>query len=182
MLGALGRLLEVFPGCVLIDPDLDPLVIARRETPATSPFLLGARELEGGALVPEQSWVAKRGSATSVVDDAPAPRRLLEVAPILNAAGWYHPAPVVAPVSLAERGTLVRFTNVTGLVAGETTLGDEMGSTRQRRSRAPRSRASRDSSERRGVRRAELSRRDRKERKKAPTRIELVCEALQASA
>ena len=57
----------------------------------------------------------------------PAPRRLLEVAPILNAAGWYHPAPVVAPVSLAERGTLVRFTNVTALVAGETTLGDELG-------------------------------------------------------
>jgi hypothetical protein len=127
VLAALGRSLEVFPGCVLVDPDADPLAIARLETPATSPFLLGARELDGGTAVPEQSWVAKRASATSVVDDAPAPRRLLEVAPILNAAGWHHPEPIVAPVSLAERGTLARFTNVTGLVAGETTLGEELG-------------------------------------------------------
>ena len=71
--------------------------------------------------------MAKRGSATSVGDDAPAPRRLLEVAPILDAAGWHRPEPVVTPVSLAEPGTLVRFTNVTGLIAGEKTLGAELG-------------------------------------------------------
>ena len=126
VLAALGRSLEVFPGCVLTDADVDPLAIARLETPATSPFLLAARELDGGTAVAQQSWVAKRASATSVVDDPPAPRRLLEVAPILNAAGWRHPEPLVAPVSLADRGTLARFVNVTGLVAGETTLGEEL--------------------------------------------------------
>ena len=126
VLAALGRTLEVFPGTVLVDPDADPLAIARLETPATSPFVLGARELDGGTTVPEQSWVAKRASATAVVDDPPAPRRLLEVAPVMSAAGWNHPAPLEGPSSLTERGTLARFVNVTGLVAGETTLGDEL--------------------------------------------------------
>jgi hypothetical protein len=126
VLAALGRTLEVFPGTVLVDPDADPLAIARLETPATSPFVLAARALGGGTTVPEQSWVAKRASTTAVVDDPPAPRRLLEVAPVLGAAGWNHPTPLVAPSSLSERGTLARFVNVTGLVAGETTLGDEL--------------------------------------------------------
>lgn len=45
---------------------------------------------------------------------------------MLSGAGWNHPTPVVAPASLRERGTLVRFVNVTGLVAGEATLGDEL--------------------------------------------------------
>ena len=126
-LAALGRTLEVFPGTVLVDPAVDPLVVARLATPATSPIVLTARELDGGTAVPEQSWVAKRASATAVVDDPSASLRLLEVAPIMAAAGWIHPTPVVAPTSLAERGTLVLFVNLTGLVAGETTLGAELG-------------------------------------------------------
>jgi len=42
-------------------------------------------------------------------------------APVLSAAGWYSPAPVVPPASLSSPGSLVRLTNVTALVAGETT-------------------------------------------------------------
>ena len=125
-LAALGRVLEVFPGTLLVDPPSDPVAIARLETPATSPLVLAARELDGGTTVPQASWVAKRASATAVVDDPAASLRLLEVAPILGAAGWNHPAPMTAPSSLGERGTLVRFVNLTGLVAGETTLGDEL--------------------------------------------------------
>jgi hypothetical protein len=126
VLSALGRSIEAFPGTVLVDPAADPLAIARLETPATSPFLLVARELDGGTAVPEASWVAKRASSTATVDDPPANARYLDVAPVLNAAGWYQPTPAAAPASLTDRGTLVRFTNVTGLVAGETTLGDDL--------------------------------------------------------
>lgn len=126
VLAALGRTLEVFPGTVLLDPAADPLAIARRETPATSPIQLVARELDGGTVVPEASWVATRASATAVAQDPPAMVRYLEVAPIMEAAGWYHPTPVVAPSSLADRGTLVQFVNRTNLIAGETTLGQEL--------------------------------------------------------
>jgi hypothetical protein len=123
---ALGRLLEVFPGTVLIDPAVDPLAIARLETPATDPMRLVARELDGGTLVSEASWVALRASTTTVVDDAPALRRYLDVAPILAAAGWNHPVPLALPVNRTNRGTLVRFVNHTGLIPDETTLGDEL--------------------------------------------------------
>lgn len=126
VLAALGRTLEVFPGTMLIDPAVDPVAIARLETPSTSPFVLAARELDGGTTLPQASWVAKRASASAAVDDPPAPLRLLEVAPILSGAGWNHPTPFAAPVSRAEPGTLARFANFTGLVAGETTLGDEL--------------------------------------------------------
>lgn len=125
-LAALGRTLEVFPRTVLVDPATDPLAIARLETPATSPLVLAARVLDAGTTVPQASWVAKRASATAVVDDPPVSLRLLEVAPLLGAAGWSHPTPLVAPASLGEPGTLARFVNLTGLVAGETTLGDEL--------------------------------------------------------
>jgi hypothetical protein len=126
ILAALGRTLEVFPDTVLVDPAADALAIARLETPATDPLRLVARELDGGTLVAEASWVAKRASATGVTDDPPTLRRYLEVAPIMQAAGWIHPQPLVAPASRSERGSLARFVNLTGLVAGETTLGDEL--------------------------------------------------------
>lgn len=123
---ALGRTLDIFPGTVLVDPALDALAIARLETPATDPVRLVARELDGGTLVPEASWVAMRASTTTAVNDAPALRRYFEVAPLLSAAGWNHPTPIALPTTLTSRGTLVRFINVTGLIAGETTLGDEL--------------------------------------------------------
>jgi hypothetical protein len=85
-----------------------------------------ARELDGGTLVAEASWVARRASSSTVADDPPAPRRYLEVAPIMQAAGWVHPEPLEPPASRAERGTLVRIVNLTGLVAGESTLGGEL--------------------------------------------------------
>jgi hypothetical protein len=127
VLDALGRTLAAFPGTLLVDPAVDALAIARLETPATSPLRLVARELDGGTTVAEASWVAKRASATTVVDDPPAPRRFLEVAPLLEAAGWGHPTPLQAPSSRSEPGTLARLVNLTALVAGETTLGDELG-------------------------------------------------------
>jgi hypothetical protein len=126
VLATLGRTLEVFPDTVLIDPAVDALAIARAETPATDPFRLVARELDGGTLVAEASWVARRASSSTVADDPPAPRRYLEVAPIMQAAGWVHPEPLEPPASRAERGTLVRIVNLTGLVAGESTLGGEL--------------------------------------------------------
>ena len=126
VLEVLGRTLEVFPGTVLVDPAVDPLAIARLETPATSPLVLVARELDGGTAVPEASWVAKRASASTVVDDPPAMLRFLEVGAGAPGSGLVPPGALRRPSSLSERGTLVAFKNVTGLVAGETTLGDEL--------------------------------------------------------
>lgn len=126
VLAALGRRLSVFPGTVLADPATDPLAIARPETPATEPLRLVARELDGSGAVPEASWVALRASSTAVTDDAPIQRRYLELAPLLAAAGWNHPLPAQAPSDLETRGSLVELVNFTGLIPGETTLGEEL--------------------------------------------------------
>lgn len=126
VLAALGRLVQVFPRTVLDDPSVDPLAVARLETPATDPMRLVAREGDGGTLVAEASWVAMRASSTTAVPDAPAMRRFLDVAPIMSAAGWNHPSPLELPFNRTNRGTLVRFVNLTGLIAGETTLGEEL--------------------------------------------------------
>lgn len=126
VMAALGRVLEVFPGTVLVDPATDALAIGRLETPATDVLKLLARELGDGTLVPEQSWVALRASATTAVADAPADRRYFDVAPALSAAGWNHPEPLAPPAHLGAPGTLVNFINRTGLIAGETTLGAEL--------------------------------------------------------
>jgi hypothetical protein len=64
--------------------------------------------------------------STTVEDDPPAPRRDLDVGPVLEAAGWVHPEPLALPASRAERGTLVRFVTLSARVAGESTLGGEL--------------------------------------------------------
>lgn len=126
VLAALGRSLEVFPGTVLVDPAVDPLCVGRPEVPATEPLRLVARVLDGSTTVPEQSWVHLQATAGGVVEASAALGRCVEVAPLMAAAGWYSPSPVVAPASSSQRGSLVRWYNTTGLVAGETTLGAEL--------------------------------------------------------
>lgn len=126
LLAILGRSLEIFPGTVLVDPATDPLALARPDESPAPPLRLVARELDGGAAVPEAPWRAVRADATSATEDPVAAARYLEVAPVLEAQGWYHPQPLAAPTSLTDRGTLVRLVNRTSLVAGETTLGSEL--------------------------------------------------------
>lgn len=126
LFGVLGRSLEVFPGTVLRDPATDPVAIARPALPASEAFRLVLRELDGAGQVPEASWVAQRASTTAVLEEPAAPRRYLDVAPVLAAAGWLHPVPLQLPARLGQPGTLVRWVNVTGLIADETLLGDEL--------------------------------------------------------
>lgn len=126
ILAALGRRLTVFPGTILIDPASDPAAIARPESPATEPLRLVVRELDSSGTIAEANWVAMRASANAVVEEPAAPRRYLEVAPVFAAAGWIHPEPFNPPTTLSQRGTLTDFVNITGLVIGETTLGDEL--------------------------------------------------------
>ncbi|MDO8903066.1 hypothetical protein [Hydrogenophaga sp.] len=126
LMGVLGRRLAVFPGNVLHDPTVDAVVIARPESPDTEPFRAVARELGEGALVPEARWVALRASSTAVAIDPAEDRRYVDLAPFLSQAGWIHPSPLALPTSLGQAGTLTQWINLTGLIAGETLLGDEL--------------------------------------------------------
>ena len=120
----LGRTLDLVPAAALVDPDADPLALAS----TGGPLQVVARQVDAAApqaaSVVAASWDAWQCTAT-VCTLSTAMRTYLPLAPILNAAGWYQPAPAV-PVSLAAPGAWGHWTNITGLVAGVTKLGDEL--------------------------------------------------------
>jgi hypothetical protein len=126
LLPFLGRALDVVPSALLSDPDNDPLAIARLATAPAGAFQLVARELDGGTLVPEQSWSAQKCDATSCTAIPATQRRYFALAPILATAGWYPLTPLVLPSSKTKPGSSSRLLNLTGLVAGTTRLGDEL--------------------------------------------------------
>ena len=67
-------------------------------------------------------WTCDASACTqSTVNDT-----FVQLTPVLNAAGWYQVTPLGAPTSLGEPGGWHRWTNTTGLVAGVSTVGDEL--------------------------------------------------------
>jgi len=126
MLRCIGRTLEMVPSAALRDPDADPLALAHT---AVGPLEVVALQLNAaapraGEVVADQ-WTAWKCTSAACQEDGPAQRTYLPVGPILNQAGWFQPVPG-APTSLADGGSWNRWTNVTGLVAGQTTYGEEL--------------------------------------------------------
>lgn len=125
MLAALGRTLDLVPAAALVDPDNDPLALAQV---GAGSLQVCARQIDASALhaadVTAQSWTAWQCTGAACTQST-ASRTYLPLAPLLNAAGWYQPAPG-APISLAQPGSWAHWTNVTGLVAGVTKYGDEL--------------------------------------------------------
>jgi hypothetical protein len=128
LLEPLGRTLDLVPSAALVSPGTtDPLALASQGTNPTEvvSLQLNPNAPNAGALSPAawDEWVctptACAQTSTSTL------RTYLQLTPILNAAGWYQPPPP-APVSLAAPGSWARWTNVTGLVAGHTSFGDEL--------------------------------------------------------
>ena len=126
ILQTLGRVLQVAPGALLTDPATDPVAIARLSSDPANRWQLMAREIDGGTLVAPSSWVAMQASAANVGSAPPALRQYTSIAPILADAGWYSAQPFAAPTSAIDMGSLARLQNVTGLLKGQTKLGDEL--------------------------------------------------------
>jgi hypothetical protein len=125
LLPFLGRTLDLVPSAALIDPDVDPLALASLGAGALE---VVARQLDAAAPraseVTAASWTAWSCTATACTSDQQS-RTYVPLKPILNAAGWFQPTPS-APTSLVAPGGWARWQNVTGLVAGMTTLGSEL--------------------------------------------------------
>lgn len=122
----IGRALDVVPTAALVDPDVDPVALARQ---GAHPYEIVARVLSGGAVpVAAGPWEALKCDATTCTP-VPAPaggRQYVPVAPALASAGFYPASPAPQPASSHDRAW-GHLTNVTGLVAGVTRLGDELG-------------------------------------------------------
>lgn len=127
LLPYLGRTLTLVPSAALVDPTTDPLAVGQRG--GTGPQLAVARQLDAAApqasAVTSEAWDLWTCTTTactqSTVTDA-----FVELSPILAAAGWAQATPLAPPVSSTVTQGWNRWTNVTGLVAGQTTFGEEL--------------------------------------------------------
>ena len=121
----LGRTLDLAAGAALVDPATDPLALIRA-TASSAPFQVAARVLSAGPVtVPPALYDALVCTAAACT---PTPQPLgayVPLAPVLANAGFYPASPPPQPASLGST-SWARFTNVTGLVAGATKLGDEL--------------------------------------------------------
>jgi hypothetical protein len=127
LLPHLGRVLELVPGAALIDPATDPLALGQDD--GAGPNVVVARQVDATApdagSVPSGPWSFWTCDAAACTQ-ASTTGAYVPLAPVLNAAGWYQPDALPAPTSLADQGGWHRWANTTGLVAGVSTVGDEL--------------------------------------------------------
>ena len=122
----LGRTLAFPAGSALLDPKTDALALVRA-VGATTGFELAAiaRGPSAATITPAdyESLACTDKVCTPV---ALTGATLVRVAPVLAKAGFYPVAPTALPASNKDTGWS-RMTNVAGLVAGKTRLGEELG-------------------------------------------------------
>ena len=122
----LGRVLTLAPAAALLAPGTDPLVLARKAG-SVGAYDLWANVLSpGGVAVPPDNYEALQIAGAAVNKVPLNNTSLVQLAPLVATAGFYPTAPLPAPASAADIAW-ARLTNITGLVAGTTKLGDELG-------------------------------------------------------
>ncbi|MFD1611146.1 hypothetical protein ACFSCW_04950 [Sphingomonas tabacisoli] len=125
LLAVTGRVLEIVPATALADPANDPIALGA--SGAGAPQVL-ARQVNsaapGAGTIASASWNLWACTDTGCSQQA-VTGLYIPVAPHLEAAGW-HQDPLPAPTSLTDQGGWQRWTNISGLVAGRSRLGDEL--------------------------------------------------------
>jgi hypothetical protein len=127
LLPYVGRVLELVPSAALVDPATDPLAVGQMG--GAGPNRVAARQLDTTApsagTLTATSWSLWSCTAATCVQTL-VTDALVDLGPLLNAAGWYTTTPVDDPVDAAHPGSWSRWTNVTGLVEGASRFGDEL--------------------------------------------------------
>lgn len=120
----LGRTLDLVTGAALLNPQLDPLVLVRARG-SSDPFQIASNVLTPGVPVPPGNYDALQCNVTSCAVVPINNSQCVPVGPILASAGFYAASPLPTPSSVSS-SSWAHFTNLTGLVAGVTKLGDEL--------------------------------------------------------
>jgi len=124
-LPALGRALSLVPAVALRDESADPILLARPAGSADA-FRVMARVISPGSIaVSPANWDVLRCDSTTCSTVTVTNASYVELEPWLAGAGFYRASPPPEPTSLASV-SWAHFTNVSGLVAGVTKLGDEL--------------------------------------------------------
>jgi IPT/TIG domain len=125
LLSYLGRVLTISTSAALVAPVSDPLVLARTAG-STGDFGIAANVLSAGSVaVTPANYDALQVSGSSIATISLTGASLVMVAPLLANAGFYPASPFPAPATPTDTAW-ARLTNITGLVAGSTSYGDEL--------------------------------------------------------
>jgi hypothetical protein len=125
MLKYIGRELSLAPTAALLNPATDPLALVR-VTGTTNPFAIASNVLTATSVtVTPANYDAIQCTSTASTTVALTGASFVPLAPILANAGFYPSSPLPVPANNTQTAWAT-FTNVTGLVAGTTMLGDEL--------------------------------------------------------
>ncbi len=121
----LGRVLTIAPSAGLINPAADPIALIAPAAPGQD-FALAAQVLNAATFkVPPADLQAVECTPTSKTIVPVTQVSVVPIAPILAAAGYYSSAPFPVPANSTVT-SWAQLVNTTGLVAGQTELGDEL--------------------------------------------------------
>jgi IPT/TIG domain len=121
----LGRELSLAPAAALVAPQTDPLAIIRA-TGSTDPWQIAANVLSAtsNAVTPGNYDAVKCTPTTSSTVSLTG-ASFVPLAPILATAGFYPASPLPLPNNSTQIAWAT-FTNISGLTAGVSRLGDEL--------------------------------------------------------
>jgi hypothetical protein len=127
VLAVLGRRLTLVPSAGLVDPTSDPLAVG--QLAGAGPQLALARQVDTTA--PQAGTVTSAAYALWTCDATTCTQStvtdsFVDLGPVLAAAGWHRDGPLAAPASSSDAKGWNTWTNVTGLVAGTSTIGAEL--------------------------------------------------------
>jgi len=121
----LGRELELAPAAALAAPGTDPLAIVR-PSGSSDPWQVAARVLTAApATVTPADYDAIQCTPVSSSTVKLTQASLVPLGPVLASAGFYPASPLPLPANSTQTAWAT-FSNITGLVAGVTRLGDEL--------------------------------------------------------
>ncbi|QUD88313.1 IPT/TIG domain-containing protein [Phenylobacterium montanum] len=120
-----GRVLQLAPAAAMVTPSSDPLALIRAKG-SGDPFLPAANVPAPGSVpVTPGNYDALQASGGGTTTVSLTGASFVPLAPVLASFGFYQASPAPQPASGADIAW-ARLTNVTGLVAGSTRLGDEL--------------------------------------------------------
>lgn len=121
----LGRVLTLAPSAALRDVTSDPLVLARKSGSVGAFDIMASVPSPGSVAVSPDDYEALQIAGAAINKVPLVQARLVKLAPVLAGVGFYPVSPLPVPASPTDLAW-TRLSNITGLVIGDTTLGDEL--------------------------------------------------------
>jgi hypothetical protein len=112
----IGRTLEIAPGAAMVNPETDPVIVTGEEDGKNCLYTLVQHGVDVAVY---NAYVFDMGSSELTASEVSG--KFIPLLPVLAAAGWYPP-----DTEAAYPPDMLKLWNITGLVPGVTSYGDEL--------------------------------------------------------